>query len=125
MVVPDRCDHGYNRRECIRRIEPAAETGFEDDQFAFAFLEMIEREGGGDFKKGRMRIPVTSEITQRAEAASDFVRRDHFAVDANPLTISDEVRGGEETRAITSSAADRVDHGAGRAFAIGPGDMDD
>jgi hypothetical protein len=50
---------------------------------------------------------------------------DHLAVDANALAIRDQVRGGEEARAVTLRAADRVDHRADGAFAVRASDVDD
>ena len=65
MIVADRRDHGDDRRERVRRIEPAAEAGLEHNQFAIALLEMIERQRGRDFKKCRMRIPVADRCADR------------------------------------------------------------
>ena len=55
----------------------------------------------------------------------DFVFGDHFAIYPNAFAKSDEVRGSEKTGAISSGAADRIDHRANRAFAVCAGDMDD
>src|SRR5207248_5929308 len=59
----------------------------------------------------------------RTESAGDFVWRDHFAVYADAFAISDEMRRGKKTGPITGGAANRIDHRANGAFAVGAGDV--
>ena len=68
---------------------------------------------------------MADRFAQSGETVRDFIRRDHLAVHPNSLAVGDEVRGGEEPGTITVRAADGIDHGADRAFAVGAGNVND
>ena len=91
----------------------------------FRFGKMFQRERGRDFEKRRMRIPIRDQIANRGQTVGNRVLGNHFAVHANAFAKRDEVRGGEETGAISLRATDRIDHGADRAFAVCAGDVND
>src|SRR5436309_5825379 len=70
-----------------------------------------------------MRIPIGDQIANRGQSIGNCVLRNHFAVNANPFTERDEVRGCEEAGAISLRATDRIDHGANGAFTVCAGDV--
>ena len=72
-----------------------------------------------------MRLPGCDQIANLGQRRRYIVLRNHLATHANALTESDEVRGGKKTGAIFLRAADRIDHRANGAFAVGAGDMND
>ncbi len=57
-------DDGDNRLRGVGRVESAAHSGFENNQFGFAFSEMEQCKRGYDFKKSGMRIPIGDEICE-------------------------------------------------------------
>jgi hypothetical protein len=86
---------------------------------------MFESERGRNFKKCRVRIPISDEIANCGQAIRDCVFGNHFAVYANAFAKGHEVRRREQTGAITLCPQDRIDHCANGTFAIGPSHMDD
>src|SRR6266516_3721747 len=63
----------------------------------------------------RTRMAVRPLATASSEIISPFARM---------RSKRDEVRGCEQTGAMSVCAQDRIDHGTNRAFAIRPGDVD-
>jgi hypothetical protein len=86
---------------------------------------MIESEHGCDFKKGWVGIPIPDAFPDRVEPVGDLFFSNHLAVHPDPLAVADQVRGGEQSGAITLRAADGIDHGADGALAVRPGHMND
>src|SRR5215831_3783225 len=72
-----------------------------------------------------MRVPIGDEIPNSSKPACERILRNHFPIYSNPFAKRDEVRGYEQARAIAMCAADGIDHGANRAFAVRAGDVDD
>jgi hypothetical protein len=72
-----------------------------------------------------VRIPIADLVANSGEPCGDLVFSDHFSIDANTLAITDEVRGGEESCAITLDARDGIDHRANRTFPIRAGNVND
>src|SRR5258708_35671104 len=70
-----------------------------------------------------MRFPISDELPNTRQASRDFIFRDYFAVDADSFAKSDKVRGDKKTGPIFLGAADRIDHRADRALAVGAGDV--
>jgi hypothetical protein len=87
--------------------------------------EMFQRKRGRNFKERWMRLPIGDELANIRQASRDFNFRNHFAVYADALAERDQVRGGEESGPIVLGTADRIDHRADGAFAIGTGDVND
>ena len=52
--------------------------------------------------------------------ALELFRRDRDAVDLNPFRGLNQMRRGEQPGADAGGSNARLDHGAGRAFAVGP-----
>ena len=125
MIVANRRDYRNDRRHGVGRIQSAAETGLEDDQFAIGLLEMSERQCGRDFKECRMRFPVADFVSERGQTFGDFIFADHFTIHLNTLAVADEVRGDEETGAITLRTANGIDHRADGTLAVRAGDVND
>jgi hypothetical protein len=86
---------------------------------------MIERQRRRNFKKCRVRIPIGDLLADRMQAIRHFLFFNHFPVHADALAIAHQVRGGKQPGAIPLGAADRINHGADRAFSIRPGDVND
>ena len=104
-------------------VEPPAEADLEDDG--------VERLRGEDLPR-RQRAEL--EIGQRHVAARRFDPREALAqrgvvdrppVDADALVVIDQMRRGVEADAIAGAAQDALEHGAGRALAVGAADEDD
>ena len=125
MIVANRRNRRNDRRHCVGRIQSSAETGFEDDQFAIGLLEMSERQCGRDFKECRMRFPVADFVSERGQTFGDFLFVDHFAIHLDSFAVADEVRGGEETGAITLRAANGIDHRTDGTLAVRAGNVND
>jgi hypothetical protein len=125
MIVADGREDRNDRSNCIGGILSSAETGLERDHFAFVLFEMIECERSRYFEKCRMRVPIPDPLAKTIQPAGDFIGRDHFAVHPNALAVGDEVGGDEKTGAVVRRAANGIDHGADRAFAVGAGHVDD
>jgi len=72
-----------------------------------------------------MRIPTGDQIANRGQTVGNRVLGNHFAIYANPLSKSYQVRGCEEAGAMSLRATDRIDHGANGAFAVCSGHVND
>src|SRR6266566_6618091 len=126
LVVKVDWSNDANRRlDRVSGIESSAHSSFEHQYFAARLLKMLQRQGGRDFKKCRMLIPIANAFTNFAETARDFVFGNLLAVHPNSLAKTDEVRGGEQTSPMTRGSRDGVDHRANRAFAVCARDVDD
>src|SRR6266566_6375127 len=86
---------------------------------------MVQRERSCNFEKGRVRAPIRDEIPYHRQAVGNCVLGNHFTIYANPFAERDEVRGYEQTGAITLRATDGIDHGANGALTVRAGDVDD
>ena len=109
----------------VSGIESSAHSSFEHQNFAARLLKMLQRQGGRDFKKCRMRIPIANAFTNFAETARDLVFGNLIAVHANAFAKTDEVRGGEQSGAVIGSTSDRIDHRADGSLTISAGDVND
>lgn len=70
-------------------------------------------------------VPIGNEFSKLGEEARCLFLADFETIDADPLAIVDEVRGGEEAAAEGESLAESVNHRAGRPLAIGAGHVND
>src|SRR5438094_1531948 len=93
----------------VSGIESPAHSSFEHQNFAARLLKMLQRQGGRDFKKCRMLIPIANAFTNFAETARDFVFGNLIAVHANGFAETDEMMGGGEASSMTRRARDGVD----------------
>ena len=125
VVESDRRNHRDDRLGCIRCVEPTTHAGFENDKFCFVFLKMEESKCGYDLKECWMWIPACDEIADFGQVTCNVIFGDLFPINLNSFTKCDEVRGGEETGAITLRAADGIDHRANGTFAVRAGDVND
>ena len=111
--------------DSVGRVESATEAGFQNDDVDLGRGKMLQGERGCDFEKRRMRVPARDQRANSGQSRGRLVFRNHFAVYADAFAEGNEVRGGEEAGAMTLRARDRIDHGADRAFAIRPRDVND
>ena len=125
MIKMDRRNHCDVRLQGIGGVEPAAHARLQNSDVDPGSGKMLQGEGGGNFKEGGMRFPVCDEIANLSQRRRHRVLRNHLATHANALAESDEVRGCEKTGAIFLRAADRIDHGANRPFAVSAGNVND
>ena len=107
----------------IGRVEPAAEPDFEDAGVGGGAREGEEGGGGGHFEEARLRSRRRRRALRRAAAASCVVV-DQRAGDADALVEADEVRAGEGVDPVPRRFERGAEEGAGRALAVGPGDME-
>lgn len=106
-------------------VEATTHAGFEDDEVAIAVAEVSHRESESEFKKGRVGFPIRHEIAKFGEEGGGFSFRDLESIDADSFAVVDEVWGGKKAGAQGQSLGEGVDHGAGRALAVGACDVDD
>ena len=86
---------------------------------------MSECKGGGQLEeRGRMR-PALAELVEAGQDLRGGIPRNHVPVDKNPFAKVAEVRRCVEPGSEAGCADDGIQHRADRAFAIGPGDMED
>src|SRR5437868_3451344 len=109
----------------VRGIESSAHASLEYQNFAARLLKKLQRQSCRDFKKCRVRIPIANAFTNFGETARDLVFGNHFAVHANPIAKTDEVRGGEQTSPKTRCSRDCVDQCADGPFTIRASDVND
>src|SRR5438477_3550647 len=125
VVEIDRRNDADRRLDRISGIESSAHAGFEHQNFAARLLKMLQRQGGRDFKKCRMRIPIPNAFTNFSETARDFVFGNLLAVHANAFAKTDKVRGGEQTSPMARRSRYCVDHCADGSLTISAGDVND
>ena len=127
MVQGDVGDDAGQRRDDVRRVQPSAEAGFPDDQVAFLFGEKFQRHDGDDFKKGRVMIggKLLEQRLNFRDQPDHFIFGNQLAVDLDPLAKRNQVRRGEQADAQAGRAINAFQHRAGRAFAVGAGDVDE
>ena len=128
MIHRDRRDRAGDRLvDHVGRVEPAAETDFEQRDVGGRAREQQERRRGLDLEHGD-RLVAVGALAFAQHAGERFVADELAAArraDAKALVEAHEMRRGVDVNAL----ARRLQHGAhegdGRALAVGAGDMDD
>ena len=128
VVEGDVGDDAGQRRDDVGRVQPPAQAGFPDHQVAFLFGEKFQRHHRDEFKKRRVMVRreiASSSGCNSSDQPDDFVFRNQLAVDLNPFAERNQMRRGEQPDAQSRRAINAFEHGAGRAFAVGAGDVDE
>ena len=127
MVERDVGDDAGQRRDDVRRVEPSAKAGFPNHQVAFLFGEKFQRHDRDDFKKRRVMVggKLFEQRLQFCHQPDDFDFRNQLPVDLNSFAERNQMRRGEQPDAQSRRAINAFQHGAGRAFAVGAGDVDE
>jgi hypothetical protein len=119
-------DAGQHRAvgiEDVDRVEAAAEADLED-----AEVERRGREQPGNHQERELEIgecDVAAGRLDRFEVRQQRLGRHALAGDPAALLEMHQVRLGEEPDPIAGSERDRLEHGAGRALAVGAADDHD
>ena len=89
------------------------------------FPKQPEGHGGDGFEIGRVAVQVElfGGFVHDIERALEIRGAHRNAVDLDALGRLDQMRRSEQAGANARGAQSRLDHGAGRAFAVGPGDV--
>ena len=129
VIEIDAGDDGDRGSKNIRGVEPAAETDFENREIHALLREIFERHGRDAFEVSRMSAQLASrkqlldDVLDVREHRGEIFIADFFAVDANALVDSFEMRRSIEPGAQAGMAQNRFEKRRRRALAIGPGDV--
>ena len=129
VVEIDAGDDGNERVKNIGGVEAAAEADFEDAEFDAFAGETFEGHGGDAFEVGGMGAEFAGGekfFDQGVDARESFregVVADFFAVDADALVDSFEMRRSVEAGSKAGVAKDGFEEGRGGTFAIRAGDV--
>ena len=127
MIEGDVGDDAGQRRDDVGRIEPSAEAGFPNHEVAFLFAKKFQRHHRDDFKKRRVMVggKLFQQRLQFRDEPDNLVFGNKLPVELNPFAEGNQMWRGEQPDAQAGRAVNAFEHGAGRAFAIGAGDVDE
>ena len=124
MVEADIRDDGAVRRtDGVSRVEPAAETGFQDYDVAALLGEPVQGQRGRELK---LSAGLGHAARGRGEllcAHGEFIVGYVRAVNAHALVHAREMRRYVQPGAVSRRAQDGAQHGADAALSVRPGDM--
>ena len=123
MIQIDRGDNRHIRLKYIHRIQTPAQAHFQNHHIKFGLSEQPQRRQRTEFKVGQRNLTACGFHRRKPCTQSRIVR--HAAIDTHPLVIANQVGRGITPHAITGGQQHRLQHGAGRAFAVGAADGDD
>ena len=123
MVETDVGDDRQHRPDDVGRVEPAAQSGFDDGEIDVFFGKIIEGHGRGHLEEGGME-PVEQRHAAFHER-NDALLWNHFTVDADAFPEILDVRGGEQTCLVACALEQGGRHVRHGTFAVGAGHMDD
>src|SRR5690348_2180240 len=118
MIEIDWSNHRHIRSNCVGRIKPSTQSGFQDHDVRLMLPEMPERERSGDFEKGRMRFPIGNQLTNLPQPISGIFLRNQLTIDLDSFSKSDQMGRGKQPDLKTLSLTDRIDHCADGTFAV-------
>lgn len=123
MVEADRRDGRERRGDDIGRIQPPAKANFEDEIIGGVFAKSQKRSRRGDFKKCN-RTALIGRLEPRQHIRQTGLRN-LFAAQEDTLVKAHQMRRviGMHNPAIGLQHG--AQHGGGRAFAVGAGNMND
>ena len=128
MIERNRSDDAQMRLNDVRCIETAAQSNFNHGHICLT-LECKKRHSRHGFEVRRVRVEFSSldhclsRAVNRREEFSKTALRDFSSVEADPLGGTDQVRRSIQSGAQPLGSHCRIDHGAGRPFAICSGNM--
>jgi hypothetical protein len=109
--------------EHVDRVQPAAQAHFQDHQVQRRLRQRAQDDEGGELEPGQRDVAARGAPPPRSAAAAPCRRR-HLAVDAATLLEVHQVRLAVQPHAVAGLARDGLEHGAGRALAVGAGHHD-
>ena len=123
VVDPQR---GYSAHrltlEHVGRIEPASQTDLDHAGIGRMAGEGEEGGGGGDLEETGRK--VFARIQHLAQQRGEFGIAHQFSGNANPFVIAHQMRLGRGVDGVALRLENRAQICAGRAFAVGPGDVE-
>ena len=123
VVEPEAGDGGDERAvDHVGCVEAAAEPDFEDQRVGGAAREGQEGGGGGDFEEARFH-PVGG-VDHFAEERGELGVVDQRSGEADAFVEAHQMRAGEGVDQMPRGFEAGAEKGAGRALAVGPGDME-
>ncbi len=126
VLEADVGDHGdFWGIDHIGGVKFAAETYFENHKVAPLTVEVLHADRRNELELARM---ILHGLRLGAHALGDFAQsflRDILAAHLDALPEILDIRGREKACPIARLAQNALDHGAGRAFAVGAGHVDE
>ena len=122
MVHADAGDDRDQRRDHVRRIEPAAETGFHNGQVQIALGEPEQGQGGAEFKIGDP--PRFKDGADARGETAELLLADKAIAHPETFPHIAQMGRGVEPDPVARLGKDREQRGAHRAFAVGAGHVD-
>src|SRR5690242_10859810 len=122
VVIADRSDHAELRFRGIGRVEPSAETNFDDSKLTASSREVVQRQSRRYLEGSRLaclgRQP-RSQVAEAVQFGGEVGIGNGGAVDADSLAVALQVRLGVQPTTDARGGKDGREHGARRAFALG------
>ena len=107
----------------IGGVESSAQADLDDAGIRRMLGEGEEGGGGGDFEEARLE--AFGDVEDAAEVRGKVGVGDQRAGQANTLVEADEVRAGVDVDGVPCRFQHGAQEGAGGAFAVGPGNVED
>jgi len=130
VVVANRRDDRFrDGRDRVGRVEASAQPSLDHGDLYAGAPEVLEGERALQLEVQRRALarraqPIDGRSQRIVHDRRQGVGRDERAVDPDALAVVDQMRRGEQPRAVAGGAQARGDHGRGRALTLGPHDMD-
>ena len=125
VIDPKRCNAAGEEdigTQHVGRIEPPAEADFDHAGIGGSAREFGEC--GGNRNLEEARIEILADIEHFAQQIRQPIVLDQFACKSNAFVIAHQMRAGGNMDRIPFRFQHCAQEGAGRSFAIGPGDME-
>ncbi len=123
MIHRHRREHRHDRLHDIGRIEPPTQARLPHDDLRALRAKVLERERGGEFKKGRRIVPLARELAQPLDALTHVGLWNRRSIHADALAKRNEMRRSVQTGAKAGGPAKRIEHRADRSLAVGAGNV--
>ena len=107
----------------VGRVEPAAEADLDDARVGGRAREGEEGGRGGDLEEAG--LDAVARVEDLGEQGGEDARRRSAAGEADALVEADEMRAGKGVDPVARRLDRGAQEGAGRALAVGAGDMED
>ncbi len=111
------------RRDDVGRVEPAAEPDLDDRGIGWGAGESEEGGGGGRLEEAQLH--AVGGVERLGEQGGQRLIVDQPPGEADALVEADQMRAGIDMRREARRLDRRAQKGAGRALAVGPGDVED
>ena len=129
MIERDGCDGGHLRSYDVGRVQPAAESDFDDRELDPSPAKQLEGDRRGDLEERGLDVerallpqPVDRSLHVRDGGGQRSVVN-RMAIDYEALVERDQMRGRVAPDAISRRTQSSVDHRGDRSLAVGPRDV--